>query len=149
MKLLLGLGLFMLTITACAVTVDDRYPGEERHPGVGKGPPPWAPAHGYREKMAREYLYYPTVGVYFDIGRRVYFYRSEGVWRVAPVLPPTIVIEVERGVRMELDTEEPYVYYHEHERKYGKHKGGREHDEGRDEDRGRGRGRGREKDDDR
>lgn len=147
MKLLLGVGLFMLTATACAVTVDDRYPVEERRPSEGKGPPPWAPAHGYREKMAREYVYYPTAGVYFDIGRRVYFYRSDDGWRTAAVLPSTIVIDIDRGVKMELDTDEPYAYHHEHEKKYGKHKGGREHDEGRDEDRGRGKGRGRDKDD--
>lgn len=38
--------------------------GHREHEG---GPPPWAPAHGYRAKHS--YHYYPSAEVYFDTGR--------------------------------------------------------------------------------
>ena len=148
MKFLLALVLIMLTSTSCAVTVGEERPGEGR-PSEGKGPPPWAPAHGYREKAAHHYYYYPSSSVYFDVERRVYFYRSGGEWHVSPILPPTIVIEPTHYAEMDLETDEPYRHYNEHREKYKDHpgKGGKHKDEGEDnDDKGRGRGRGREKD---
>ena len=147
MKILLALVLIMITSTSCAIVGEER-PGEER-PSGGKGPPPWAPAHGYREKAARHYYYYPTASVYFDVERRLYFYRSGGEWRASPILPATIVIEPRGYVEMDLDSDEPYVHHNEHKEKYKEHPGkGRKHkDEGEDDDdRGKGRGKGREKD---
>jgi hypothetical protein len=83
---------------------------------VKKGPPPWAPAHGYRAK--HQYRYYPSASVYFDIGRKLYFYYDGGGWRVSASLPLGIHIEVSDYVILEMDTEQPYQYHTEVVRRY-------------------------------
>ena len=80
------------------------------------GPPPWAPAHGYRAKYA--YRYYPSFYVYFDVGRRLYFYLEGDSWRVSAHLPSGIHIEVANYVNIELETDKPYEYFSEHRKKY-------------------------------
>lgn len=68
----------------------------ERHGWRGDrgGPPPHAPAWGYRAK--RQYRFYPGAKVYYDPGRRVWFYREviedRHVWRSAPRLPGWVVV---------------------------------------------------------
>ena len=110
----------MVTVSACVV-VDDRRPevGIERGERGG-GPPPWAPAHGYRAKHV--YQYYPSSDVYFDIYTRNYFYMSGGAWQVSVSLPPTIRIQHDHVVDLELETDKPYLYHEEHHAKFhGKH----------------------------
>ena len=87
------------------VVVDDHPVYEAKSPG----PPPWAPAHGYRAK--HRYHYYPSSYVYFDIDRRLYFYVSAGQWRVSASLPADIRIEVGDSVVLEMDTDTPYRYH--------------------------------------
>src|SRR5213083_313193 len=95
----------MVTVSACVV-VDDRRPevGIERGER-GSGPPPWAPAHGYRAKHV--YHHYPELAVYFDISTRNYFYMSGGAWQVSTTLPSVIRIADHHAVEMELDTDRP------------------------------------------
>ena len=83
---------------------------------VKKGPPPWAPAHGYRAK--HQYLYYPSSYVYFDVGRGLYFYYENGYWRVSASLPGGIQIDVSDYVTLEMDTDEPYEYHAEVVKRY-------------------------------
>ncbi len=90
-------------------------PPEPSSPPKG-GPPPWAPAHGYRAK--HRYRYYPSFYVYFDLGRRVYFYLEGNTWRVSARLPSTIRIESANYVTIELETDKPYKYFTEHKKKY-------------------------------
>lgn len=71
-------------------------------------PPPWAPAHGYRERF--RYRYYPEVEVYFDIDRGLYFYLYMGSWQCAPRLPNTIKLKGEFVV-LEMGTDRPYIYH--------------------------------------
>ena len=81
---------------------------------------PWAPAHGYRAKHV--YQYYPSSDVYFDIYTRNYFYMSGGAWQVSVSLPPTIRIQHDHVVDLELETDKPYLYHEEHHAKFhGKH----------------------------
>jgi len=80
------------------------------------GPPPWAPAHGWRAK--HRYYYYPSTGVYFDIGREVYFYFNGGRWVAAFQLPGGVTLNVKERVLLEMDTSRPYLYYPNHVRKY-------------------------------
>ncbi len=79
------------------------YPVVHKRPG----PPPHAPAHGYRKKFA--YQYYPTSNVYYDRSRGVYFYLSGSQWEMAISLPTSIHIDIKEAVSLELDTDRPYV----------------------------------------
>ena len=85
------------------------------HPENRSGPPPWAPAHGYRSK---QYRYYPSAQVYFDMRRDVYFYYRKGDWRVSARLPGGIRTSMGRYVTLEMDTEQPYKYHQEVVREY-------------------------------
>jgi hypothetical protein len=49
------------------------------------GPPPWAPAHGYRAKA--RYTYFPTLGFYFDTRIGAYFFLEAGIWTKRTTLP--------------------------------------------------------------
>jgi hypothetical protein len=71
------------------------------------GPPPHAPAHGYRKKFA--YQYYPTTNVYYDRSRGIYFYLSGRDWQMAVSLPSSIRIDIDEAVSLELETDRPYT----------------------------------------
>ncbi|NIM99338.1 MAG: hypothetical protein GTO24_15065, partial [candidate division Zixibacteria bacterium] len=60
------------------------------------GPPPWAPAHGYRAKHG--YYYYPSQYVYYDVKRGVYFYIEGDGWRVSGRLPSHIHLDYDHYV---------------------------------------------------
>jgi hypothetical protein len=75
------------------------------HPG---GPPPWAPAHGHR---AKQYQYYSSQQVYFDVQREVYFYYSDGDWRVSVSLPDSLRVNLGEHVTLEMETDQPYIYH--------------------------------------
>lgn len=103
---------FVLFLNSCAVIEKDSK----------SGPPPWAPAHGYRAKHV--YHYYPSAYVYFDIDRKVYFFVEGGIWKTSSVLPSGIVIDSDECVVIELDTDKPYHHFKQHKKKYppGKYK---------------------------
>ena len=81
-----------------------------------KGPPAHAPAHGYRAK--HQYRYYPSRSVYYDTGRRLYFYIKGENWEVGASLPNQIRIGLGDSVNIELDTDIPYIHHSEHVKKY-------------------------------
>jgi hypothetical protein len=87
-----------------------------KHKHKKKGPPPHAPAHGYRAK--HQYRYYPSSSVYYDTGRRLYFYIKGGNWEVGASLPNQIRIGLGDSVKIELNTDKPYIYHSEHVNKY-------------------------------
>lgn len=80
------------------------------------GPPPHAPAHGYRAKY--HYSYYPNCSVYYDHGRRIYFYIKGDHWEVGGSLPNHLQIALGDSVEIELDTDKPYIHHAEHVKKY-------------------------------
>ena len=82
----------------------------------GGGPPPWAPAHGYRAK--HRYRYYPSSRVYYEKERGVYFYYGDREWRVSVSLPSGIHIDADNYVTLEMDTNRPYEWDHEVREKY-------------------------------
>lgn len=69
----------------------DQYPGPDDGvfvpPGQAKpkGPPPWAPAHGYRAKQ--RYRYYPAHNIYQDPVSGLFFSMQGGIWTKGG-LPP-------------------------------------------------------------
>jgi len=87
-----------------------------KHPG----PPPHAPAHGYRKKVV--YYYYPTANAYYDQSRGVYFYLSGTEWQMAVSLPSSIRLNVHERVSLELETDRPYVFNAQHSKQV-KYKG--------------------------
>jgi hypothetical protein len=96
----------------------DTENGQPSHPHKVKkhGPPPHAPAHGYRAKY--EYRYFPTNRVYFDPHRKLYFYLKGDSWKVAASLPRGISFTVENYVTLAMDTDKPYTQHEAHSRKY-------------------------------
>ena len=121
---LLGVVL-ILSLSGCRVTgggvqVDwGNMQKETPHPEAQTkkgGPPPHAPAHGYRAKYS--YQYYPSCGVYFDISRKVYFYFEGTKWRMSVSLPQTLYVKLGDYVSIEMDTDKPYTQYEKHKHKY-------------------------------
>ena len=82
----------------------------DRYSSGGKqgGPPPWAPAHGYRAK--HRYSYYPHSQVYHDDSRGLYFYYRNGEWGFGVDLPDGIVISGD-AVSLEMDVDRPYTWH--------------------------------------
>jgi hypothetical protein len=84
---------------------DTYYEDRER----GGGPPPWAPAHGYRAKY--KYRYYPYAQVYYDAGRSLYFYFTNNTWQATASLPMQLKMSLGHDVTLEMNTDKPYRYH--------------------------------------
>jgi hypothetical protein len=123
----LAIGFFIVSViftVGCApkkVVVVYDEDGHSGHPEVGHthkngGPPPHAPAHGYRAKY--HYRYYPECSVYYDSGREVYFYIKGDHWEVGASLPRHLRIGLGDSVSIELETDKPYLHHAEHIKKY-------------------------------
>jgi len=80
------------------------------------GPPPHAPAHGYRAK--HKYRYYPNCSVYYDYGRKIYFYIKGDHWEVGVSLPNHLRVGLGDFVNFEMDTDKPYIHHADHVKKY-------------------------------
>jgi len=124
------------------------------------GPPPWAPAHGFRRN--RGYYYYPGTHVYYRPADRMWFYLEGRDWRVGINLPTHIHVDFDRAVALTMETERPYDF-HDRVRTYYpgdyfvtkvrlKEKGGKpDHvkhersDEGPSSGKGKGKGKGKDK----
>lgn len=76
-----------------------------------QGPPPWAPAHGYRAKT--RYIYFPAHNFYYDIHTHNYLYLNNGNWFVSVSIPrPFININLGNAVQVQLDYYGSYPYYY-------------------------------------
>ncbi len=88
-----------------------------------KGPPPWAPAQGYRAQT--RHVYFPDHNFYFDLQNKVYIYFSGGKW-INSVRKPAIFVSVNLGsalkVELDLNTRTPQKYNSAHKLKYKKTK---------------------------
>lgn len=81
------------------------------------GPPPHAPAHGYRWHQY-DYFYYPSVGVYFNIYSGTYYYRDGHSWRHSTWLPPKIVIQPRERVQIRIQDKHPWKHDWEYRERY-------------------------------
>ena len=84
-----------------------------------QGPPPWAPAHGYRAKT--RHIYFPDQNMYYDIQKGVYIYFNNGKWSVSAKVPSVFVsINLGRSTQVELDFygDRPQRYNYSHKTKY-------------------------------
>lgn len=88
--------------------------------GKKNGPPPWAPAKGYRAKTRQ--IYFPEQNFYYDTQRGVYIYLNNGGNWEANVKLPSIFARIDLGraakVELKLDTDYPQQYNSEHQEKY-------------------------------
>lgn len=128
MKLLISLicVFFIFSFSAFKTTREDIDIGwgpesKDSHPIVSKkvrksGPPPHAPAHGYRAKYT--YRYYPSAGIYFDASRKTYFHLEGNNWRISLSLPQGTRVQLGDYVTIEMETDKPYTRFKEHKRKY-------------------------------
>jgi hypothetical protein len=119
---LISILLFAVSLIGCGTTGGSviinggNGSGHEHPPVVKKGPPDHAPAHGYRAK--HKYRYYPSCSVYYDCGRKIYFYMKGDRWEVGASLPSHLRIRLGDAVDMELHTDKPYLHSAEHQKKY-------------------------------
>jgi len=116
LAIILSLSLFFIGCQGTRFVIESE-PSPEPSPVYKKGgPPPWAPAHGYRAK--HKYHYYPSSRVYYEKERGTYFYYKDGEWRVSVSLPSYIRIDVHDYVTLEMDSDKPYDYDHEVVKRY-------------------------------
>lgn len=84
-----------------------------------QGPPPWAPAHGYRAKT--RHIYFPEQNMYYDLQKGVYIYYDNGNWQVNVNLP-TIFGSVNLGTTQQVQLDycgnDPQQYNADHVSKY-------------------------------
>ena len=99
-------------------------PGEAYCQKKAGGPPPWAPAHGYRAKT--RHIYFPEHNFYFDMQQGVYIYLDGGSWGVSASLPTVFgKINLRTSTQIELDLlgDKPQAYNADHKGKYKPKKG--------------------------
>ena len=85
------------------------------------GPPPWAPAHGYRAKT--RYVYFTEHNFYYDNNRGVYIYLSGKNWEVSASIPDLFKnVNLSAAVKVDLDfdADDPQKYNSDHKKKYKK-----------------------------
>jgi hypothetical protein len=69
-----------------------------------QGPPPWAPAHGWRRKH-ETYYYYPAAQVYYYPSVRRFYWLEGREWKHSERLPRRFVIEEDKKIVLDLDYE--------------------------------------------
>ena len=85
------------------------------------GPPPWAPAHGYRAKT--RYVYFKDYDVYYDHERSVYISLAGRDWQISAQLPMNLRgVDLQAAVKIDLDLDgdDPQRSHADHKQKYPK-----------------------------
>jgi hypothetical protein len=77
-------------------------------PEADRTPPAWEPKRGDPEFR---YLYYPAAFVYFDEGRRVYFYYDHDQWLESSTLPARLSKHSGDPVELRMNTPQPYQFH--------------------------------------
>ena len=83
------------------------------------GPPPWAPAHGYRAKT--RYVFFKDHDVYYDNEKGVYISISGKGWEVSAKLPSIlrgVDLTVAAKVDLDYNGDDPQKYFKRHKKKY-------------------------------
>lgn len=82
-----------------------------------KDPPSWAPANGYKHRN----IYFPQFKCYYDTYTGIYIYKS-GIRWTRTFSPPELMIKEDlssvKKVELDLDVDEPQVYFEQHSALY-------------------------------
>jgi len=116
LKLLVFLVCAFFTFTSAEFTAFGGNPHAGKGKGKKVGPPSHAPAHGYRAKY--RYRYYSGAHVYFDVGRKLYFFLEGPNWQFSATLPRHLRPRLGGFVELEMDTASPFTHFKEHKKKY-------------------------------
>jgi hypothetical protein len=164
--LLFGVALLSLTASGCVSRASVGYDDDRHYHG---GPPPHAPAHGYRAKHHhRDMVYDSRLGAYVVLGYRDHYYHDgwyfryfDGFWQISAELGDRKWRDVDRYRVPEGLRYSKHRYRDREYRDYRDRRGDRDYDDRRhkgdkkrarhhddDDDRGKGRGRGNGRDDD-
>jgi hypothetical protein len=84
-----------------------------------QGPPPWAPANGYRAKT--RHIYFPEYNFYFDLQRNGYFFFSNNRWSFSasvPTLYAHVNLRTTRHIELDFYGDRPYRNNRNHIIKY-------------------------------
>ena len=73
-------------------------------------------AHGHRSR--RQYQYFPSVRVYHDAERGLYFFPRGQDWRIAVSLPSELRVRLGHCVTFEIEGDKPYVFNARHKKQY-------------------------------
>ena len=85
------------------------------------GPPPWAPAHGWRAK--HHFVYYPSAEVYYEPTSRMWFWFGGNDWEAGLSLPLALQGYVRvGGIGIDMAVDRPYLRHTEVVRYYGGHR---------------------------
>ena len=76
---------------------------------------------GHRQKYL--YRYYPSYSVYYDIHRRLYFYREDDNWKIFAYLPSKFEGKLDDYVKIEMNNDKPYLEYDKHVKEFPAEKG--------------------------
>lgn len=79
-------------------------------------PEPHAPASYHRS--IRHYYYFPSVCVYHDADRGLYFYPRGSEWRIAVSLPSELRMQLGDYVTFEIAGDKPYILNAQHQKQY-------------------------------
>lgn len=102
------------------ITDDNKTRTKTKSPRVKGGPPPWAPAHGYR---AKQHAYFPDYYTFYDANRDGYVYWNNGQWMFSRSVP-AFLSGVDLGIaRLQLLTDiplatQPETYYRRYSSAY-------------------------------
>ena len=114
-------GLLVVLIFTLVFSLDTYAQGKK----TTKGPPSWAPAHGYRAET--RHIYFPDQNIFYDVQKSIYISLSGDNWQVSASIPSVFSgVDLSVAVKVELDlsTDTPQKYNSDHKVKYkGKGKG--------------------------
>ncbi|HEY9046599.1 MAG TPA: hypothetical protein VIN08_11915 [Ohtaekwangia sp.] len=120
-RVLIVILLALTVITATDTMAQGKSKKKQKSEKRGGGPPPWAPAHGYRAKT--RYVYFKDYPVYYDNDRGVYISLSGKNWSVSAKLPDILKgVDLLATPKIDLDFsgDDPQRDYDEHKSKYPK-----------------------------
>jgi hypothetical protein len=120
-----GLVILLTTLASLGAFAQGKGKSKEKQKTEkkGGGPPPWAPAHGYRAKT--RYVYFKDYPVYYDNDRGVYISLSGSNWSVSAKLPSILAgVDLVAAAKIDLDFsgDKPQAEYDAHKKKYPKKK---------------------------
>ena len=105
----------LISIFVVAVTLSLSACNRINRHGLNDSPPSHAPAVGRR---AHNYVFFPSLSVYYNPLDHVYFYLSNNVWISGPRLPKHFSLDLNKGVKIKIEGKKPYLKFKEHKKKY-------------------------------